>query len=1843
MGTLTLTNVKFINIEPGVETGIAGDLKGQIVAGIITTGMIGIQIGKTSAGCTYPGVTPTQYSPCAVIIWDGGEVTGLNRDYNQPTGTTDIDNWWGGAIMAYMALSITIKNVDFHDNFACVSDLAPASVTVPTALINLKNAGYVSISSCTFTHNMAKSGMISIRMQRQYVSNYNDINVDLRFLSFRYTFSSYAAQAITVKSDGEDGEANINVNISNCSFEYGHGVNSYGAVVITGVLSASQAASFPYTHPITLVQAQVQPPFITLKSLTFSRNYSGKSTTSGVNIEEYAVVTMEDCTFTDLAAHGSDTPQGYSMWQYMKDTNMMQTAPTPASTVVQQASGVVSLLHILRVSIANVRFNSNDSGNSAALSVFSYHSLAVSTVLFDSNQALGNTPIALQFGMCPLSMGATASFTSCQFTTNTSRNGQTATRGVAGSFQSISCRGKLTSIDIERIRMTSPTFTSNEMGILVDSGAYLEVTSGAFAANNSPKYAVICFFIPANNVYSSAKFTLTACIFTENRNEGMNSADIYLSGNEETQWELQISACKFSGSHGGMPGSIDMHAGVLFSSVEGSSFISNCLFIHTNSDYGSGALTINFKSGVLMVSDTVFTNPTTGKNADISAILAGQEANPQRINPSSPATYLLLTSVTITGSTNAQSAIQISQFQAELRTKSCVFSNIENVAILNQGGYYVDTGSVFTGTGTATTRRYYKSTSKGIGWMTGSLFQSGYSLDYGGAVYLMDFGTSLTISDATFDSNTAISKGGAIYISSIASASVTNCIFTNNQAVFGSAIYQLTSFSAITDISRSTFRLNSGIGVIYALEGNISVASSTFEGNLSTVTPGIYVLLTTLRTASCTFRDQKCNQGCFILAIAGSTYTDNGSSFANAVSEGSGSVAFVQGSKVTFIGANFSANKSATSGTIHALDQSTLTLSRVSFQNCVTSDGINSGASVLHLEQSGLSISGPSVIQYFNNMGIYVNVATNVTIEGLNMMDGNGTAVDGGGLNCVQCGMLSIANSVFQRIESGYGGCIMLDGSLQSVYTITNTVFSACKALMGGAIYANNKGLTVLSSNFTGNTAISSPATASYDYGRGGALYLLCEDKAKCPSTINNTIFTANSAYSNGGAICWEDFEPTFFNVTYSGNKAKYGPDRAAFAVQIAPWKERYSSRSLAFAPEISNAVSGQVGKSPPIYMALYDKYGQIVTTDNVSSALLDTKEEGTSLSGSQKVTALYGTFIFNSYGITAEPGSETSIIVSSDGIDASKTVAETSKTSLVISLRYCVIGEIYTSSKACLICEVNTYSLEPNATYCSPCPSTSVCIGGANIYPQAGFWRSKNTTDKFFECPRPASCLGHANYTSNIGACADGYTGNMCNTCADQYSRTAKNTCQECPDPAVNGIRICGITIAVLILIIFLVKSTMSSALRPRELTSVYLRILMNYLQLVMLTSTFNLNWPNEVKSLLSAQESAGTATAQIFSFDCYMSELSTTNVIYQKLTLMFVLPVFIVVISFLFWGVLAVKRSDFSVIRNQMVSTIIILLFLAHPSLVQSIFSILSCSEIDPGESWLVADPSIRCWQEEHMFYTVVVGIPGVGIWCLGIPAVAMLIIIKNRRELTYINIKAKYGFLYNGYKPERFYWEFVIIYRKILVIFISVFISTVSIEVQALSVMLVIFIAFYLQHSCQPYNAQELNDLELMSIVTSGITIYSGLYFLSKSLTNSAGLVFFALILVSNCVFLAYWLFGISQAFMEKLAKRKPRLMRRLCPCISAVFRVANEQIKSLDLQHFDVIDDYQCKSVVDLNRIPEESWEESPGFMHSEEWLESDVHLYIAVMQARVRRAKRQSLRSSGDVSTLLEAA
>lgn len=121
-----------------------------------------------------------------------------------------------------------------------------------------------------------------------------------------------------------------------------------------------------------------------------------------------------------------------------------------------------------------------------------------------------------------------------------------------------------------------------------------------------------------------------------------------------------------------------------------------------------------------------------------------------------------------------------------------------------------------------------------------------------------------------------------------------------------------------------------------------------------------------------------------------------------------------------------------------------------------------------------------------------------------------------------------------------------------------------------------------------------------------------------------------------------------------------------------------------------------------------------------------------------------------------------------------------------------------------------------------------------------------------------------------------------------------------------------------------------------------------------------------------------------------------------------------------------------------------------MAHPQIVQATFSMFSCLEIDSGEFWLLEDLEIRCWDGDHTFYTLAVALPGILAWGIGIPAFALILIYRNRAVLAEVETKAKYGFLYIGFDEKRYYWEFIILYRKICIIFISVFLAAVSTNV-------------------------------------------------------------------------------------------------------------------------------------------------------------------------------------------------
>lgn len=86
--------------------------------------------------------------------------------------------------------------------------------------------------------------------------------------------------------------------------------------------------------------------------------------------------------------------------------------------------------------------------------------------------------------------------------------------------------------------------------------------------------------------------------------------------------------------------------------------------------------------------------------------------------------------------------------------------------------------------------------------------------------------------------------------------------------------------------------------------------------------------------------------------------------------------------------------------------------------------------------------------------------------------------------------------------------------------------------------------------------------------------------------------------------------------------------------------------------------------------------------------------------------------------------------------------------------------------------------------------------------------------------------------------------------------------------------------------------------------------------------------------------------------------------------------------------------------------------------------------------------------------------------------------------------------------------------------------------------------------------PYETMPLNILESRSIITSGITIYCGLYFMTDTLDEWGKLAFFAMIVFANTYFLSYWIYRMTEAMLVKFAKKKPGCIKKCCKCWPAV---------------------------------------------------------------------------------------
>jgi predicted outer membrane repeat protein len=145
--------------------------------------------------------------------------------------------------------------------------------------------------------------------------------------------------------------------------------------------------------------------------------------------------------------------------------------------------------------------------------------------------------------------------------------------------------------------------------------------------------------------------------------------------------------------------------------------------------------------------------------------------------------------------------------------------------------------------------------------VSNSTFSTNSALVQGGAIYN---GNALTVTDSTFTGNSTGSSGAGGAILSDGTESITNSTFSNNSSGHGGAIVSYI-FDTAT-ISGSTFSGNSasseGYGGAIVSAGALSITNSTFSGNSAPVSGGIYYdVFGALTITNCTFSGNSATSG----------------------------------------------------------------------------------------------------------------------------------------------------------------------------------------------------------------------------------------------------------------------------------------------------------------------------------------------------------------------------------------------------------------------------------------------------------------------------------------------------------------------------------------------------------------------------------------------------------------------------------------------------------------------------------------------------------------------------------------------------------------------------------------------------------------------------------------------------------------------------------------------------------------------------------------------------------------------------------------------------------------------
>ena len=324
-------------------------------------------------------------------------------------------------------------------------------------------------------------------------------------------------------------------------------------------------------------------------------------------------------------------------------------------------------------------------------------------------------------------------------------------------------------------------------------------------------------------------------------------------------------------------------------------------------------------------------------------------------------------------------------------------------------------------------------------------------------------------------------------------------------------------------------------------------------------------------------------------------------------------------------------------------------------------------------------------------------------------------------------------------------------------------------------------------------------------------------------------------------------------------------------------------------------------------------------------------------------------------------------------------------------------------------------------------------------------------------------------------------------------------------------------------------------------------LRILANYVQLIGVALSFNIKYPKSINQLMVPFELIGSATKTFLSFDWFMKTtdikgFAPSSKIF-KVFLIQILPlILITIISLIFVFLRFTWIKKFRNLKLCIAVTIVWVVFLLHPTIVKSTFSLFECQRIEDDVYKMKAYSGFDCYSTEHITWIMLLAVPSLILWVIGIPLLAFIVLLLNRNNLDSGPVRIIFLVLYQGFKQKAFYWEFVNTLRKVLLLLFSTVLSVYSLYYSTFISISISIVLVYIQIKIDPYEDKRYNQIEIKAVIAGTMALFCGIIFTQKSNEDGTPAIIMAIIIIlfiTNLMFIIEWLYLFVKTFKFKNA--------------------------------------------------------------------------------------------------------